>query len=194
MSSIISSKDKSLEDFLSRLIYLGGNLGIKPKIKQYVDIEEFIVEATLFMDVDSRTTQCILNWIYFVSPYLSPSKLRRVLKMSEYNAKYLGQFVQVIESHSLNAQNWAILDEFVLKSEKIKFAPNFQKYLKTKPYIFKNCPELQFRMEGHTQVLADLKAYLKKNANFHSLYKIAKDTFNPRNRINYEYALLQYRL
>lgn len=180
------------ENFLHKLVYLGGNLGIKPKIKKYVDLEEFIAGATLYMEKDARTTQCILNWIYFFTPYFSPSKLRRILKVKKYSPKYLYQFINIIESHPLNSQNWDILDSYKSKTRKLKFNPNFEKYLKTKSYIIKNCPEIRFRIEGNNQVLADLKAYLEKNKSFQSLYRIAKDTFNPRNRINYEYELIQY--
>lgn len=179
-------------NFLHKLVYLGGNLDIKPKTKKYVDLEEFIAEATLFMEQDSRTTQCILNWVYLFAPYFSPSKLRRVLKVKKYSPKHLSQIIGVIKSHPLNSQNWDILDSYKSRSKKLNFIPNFDKYLKTKSYILKNCPELKFRVEGNNQVLADLKAYLKKKKKFQSLYRIAKDTFNPRNRINYEYELIQY--
>lgn len=187
-----SLETNRFENFLYKLIYLGGNLGIKPKMKKYVDLEEFIAEATLFMENDSRTTQCILNWIYLFAPYFSPSKLRRVLKIKKYSPKYLYQFIELIKSHPLNSQNWDILDSYKSRTKKFKFTPNFEKYLKTKSYIIKNCPEIKYRIQGNNQVLADLKAYLDKNKSFQSLYRIAKDTFNPRNRINYEYELIQY--
>ena len=183
----------NLDSFLKRLIYFGGNLGIKKPITEYTDIEKFIVDATHFMETDSRTTQSFFNWLHLFAPYISPSKLRRILKEKEdYNSKWLGQFVYILNNHPLNSQNWSILKPFCKKATKYRFSPNSQKYLKATNFILKNCPELKFRVDGNNQVLADLKAYLNKNKKFQSLYQVAKDTFNPKNRINYEYRLISY--
>ncbi len=180
------------QDFLNKLIYFGGNLGIQDPLKRYIDIEEFIADATKYMEVDSRTTQCFLNWLNLFAPFISPSKLRRVLKLKRYNPKWLGIFTLLLKNHPLNSQNWELLKPWISKPQKFAFTPNPSKYLKSTEYILKTCPELKFRTEGNNQVLSDLKAYLKKNRKFQSLYRIAKDTFNPKNRINYEYVLKNY--
>ncbi len=178
--------------FLDRLIYLGGNLGIRPKIKPYVDLEEFIVDSTINLNNDSRTRETVLNWIYLFTPYFSPSKLRRILKVKDYNKKILGQIVDLLESHPLNSQNWLIVRKLADKSGDLKFNPNPGKYLKDTDFILKNCVELRNRVSGMSQVSADLKSYLKKNKKYKSLYQIAKETFNPKNRVNFEYRLLNY--
>ncbi len=178
--------------FLDKLIYFGGNLGIRPPLKDYVDLEEFVTEATNHMQIDSRTTQTFFNWLHRYSPFLSPSKLRRILQGQEYNPKWLGQFLLIIENHPLNSQNWEILKPLCKKSTRFTFVLHQEKYLKTHAYILKFCPELKFRVEGYNHTLADLKAYLKKHKKFSSLYQIAKATFNPRNRINHEFKMQAY--
>lgn len=180
------------EYFLDKLIYLGANLGIRKPLKQYVDLEEFIVDASLFVNQDSRTREAFFNWLYLFAPYFSPSKVRRILKKKDSNPKSLGEFVQLLKTHPLNSQNWNILNPWIKHKHSLKFNLDQDKYLKRSSYIIKTCPELRFRIEGNNQVLADLKAYLFKNKEFASLYMIAKETFNPKNRINYEYRLSKY--
>jgi hypothetical protein len=180
------------EAFLNKLIYFGGNLGIRPPLKEYTDIEEFIIDASKFMSHDTRARQCFYNWLHQFAPYISPSKLRRIIKVKKYNSKELAVFVEILETHPLNSQNWKILKPFCEGNSIKKFIINKKKYLKTNSYILKKCPELKYRVDGNNPVAADLKAYLQKNKKFQSLYMLAKETFNPRNRINYEYELLAY--
>ena len=178
--------------FYQRLVYLGGNLGISKPLKQYIDLEEFIVDASLFIGHDSRTREAFLNWLYLFAPYFSPSKMRRVLKKKASDPKPFGEFIYILKTHPLNSQNWNVLDPWGHHYNSVKFNHDQSKYLKQPSYIIKTCPELRFRIEGNNQVLSDLKAYLAKNKDFISLYKIAKETFNPKNRINYEYRLSRY--
>lgn len=180
------------DQFINKLIYFGGNLGIQAPIKDYVDVEEFIIEATKYYDTDSRVKQTFLNWLHLFAPYISPSKIRRILKIKDFESKSLSIFVSILENHPLNSQNWEILKPFCLERPSYKFKSNYSKYLKTTKYILRNCPELKFKVQGLSPVLSDLKAYLSKNKKFKSLYQIAKETFNPKNRINYEFELLQY--
>ncbi len=180
--------------FLDKLIYLGGNLGIQAPLAQYIDLEEFIAEGTYRLEKDIRIKNSFYNWIYCFAPYFSPSKLRRIIKNLEspYSKETLAEIIAVIQSHPLNDQNWKILLPYGKKSINFKFTPNPKKYLKTNEYILRHCPEIRFRVEGSSPVLADLKAYLAKNKKYKSLYEIAKYTFNPRNRINHEFKLMNY--
>ncbi|MEI8347092.1 MAG: hypothetical protein WCG27_06475 [Pseudomonadota bacterium] len=206
--------------FLNRLIYLGGRLSVDSETIPviYVDLEKFVIDATLFMDIDTRVTTTFIYWLKRYGTLLSPSKIRRIIKASPFNPFVLTVFLAILENRKERQQNWKIIKSFCKKHKKgvELFAtsafisndnrcPYFQhakiiykntpaedemKFLKEKNFILNSCPEIRYRAQGCTQVIADLRAYLNKHE-LKTLYKAAKETFNPRSRINQSYRFIQ---
>jgi hypothetical protein len=173
-----------MDNFIQKLNYLGGNLGLSPSIKEYVDLEVFFIECTLFFDTDDRVKQTILNWLFRYGSLLSPSKIRRLLKSTDYNHKNLTAICHLLISNYIVKQNWQIL--ITKRPTNLKFKSNEKKYLKKTKFVFKNVPELFFRAGGRSQVASDLFAFLKKEK-FTTLYHLAKKIHSPRNRVNQYY-------
>ena len=209
----------NINEFIDKLVYLGGNIGINnQKYKnEYLDLEKFVVDATLFLQIDSRLTRCFIHWIMRYGIILSPSKLRRILKITKYDPYVLTVIISYIENHNQNIQNWEIIKPYCKRKNKSevlfkniplntkkynihflkanlltkKIRDEESKYLKTKSYILNNCVEIYYRSKGFPQVVSDLKAYIKK-VKFKSLYEIAKYTYNERTRINQSYNSLNF--
>lgn len=210
--------DKYL-DFVNKLIYLGGNLGIADISykKKYIDLEKFFVDGTLFLNKEPRVMVTFIHWLRRYGVLLSPSKLRRIIKTNEYDPYLLTIFVSYLEETNIKVQNWKILNPYCkVLTKQERFFRNIpihskiynkhflkanilakpiiydeKKYLKTKEYLLKTVPEIKYRSEGLTQVVADLRAYTDK-IKFKSLYEIAKYTYNERTRINQSYKLLNF--
>lgn len=179
-------------DFFDRLNYLGGNLGLSPKVEEYVDLEVFFLECSMNLNRDVRTSLTILNWLCRYGQLLSPSKIRRIIAKEKFNYCKQGLFVllKFSREQSLVGQNWSILNVYSKRTQRDdfklpkKFKPNFKKYLKTAPFVLENCPEIYWRAHGSHQVASDLKAYLGKHQNYKSLYELAKKIHSPRVRVN----------
>lgn len=182
----------SVHNFFDRLNYLGGNLGLSPKIEEYVDLELFFLECTLNFSRDTRTRMTILNWLCRYAQILSPSKIRRLIIKEglKYCEKGLYVLLTFLRENSLVGQNWSILEVLSERGSgndfrvPKNFRPNFDKYLKTASFVLENCPEVYWRAHGSHQVAADLKAYLIKHQNYKSLYELAKKIHSPRGRVN----------
>ena len=139
-----------MELFIKKLNYLGATLGLSPEIDSYVDLEEFFLESSLYINTDSRVKQAILNWIYRYSCILSPSKIRRMLKFVEYDKVVVNQIVLLLLADRVVKTNWNIL--VTMKHlEAISFKSNEKKYLKSNQFILKTVPEIRLRAEGRTQ-------------------------------------------
>lgn len=177
-----------MDNFLSKLNYLGGNLGLSIKIEEFVDLECVFLESTLYIEKDDRIKQTVINWLYRYGSLLSPSKIRRLTKSHDYDPHILSQLVSHLIEVKIVKPNWQILIEY--KNEKnIKFKENYEKYLKRNDFILKNTPELRYRAEGRSQVIADILAYTQKRK-IKSLYELAKIIHSPRNRVNESYRQL----
>lgn len=174
--------------FLKKLNYLGSTLGLSPEMDSYVDLEEFFLEASLYLNADSRVKQAILNWLYRYSSILSPSKIRRMLKLVEHDKVVVNQIVLLLLANRVVKTNWNILVT-IKHLEAISFKSNEKKYLKSNKFILKTVPELRLRAEGRTQVVADIIAFTQKHS-YKSLYEVAKQIYSPRNRVNESFRQL----
>ena len=202
------------EDFAeltaSRLVYLGGSVTSRlPYSKDYLDIEEFFVEATNAVFSDTRLTRCLEYWVSRYGKYLSPSKIRTVLAKTDYDPRVLGYFIELIDGEKFKRGPFKILNRFIkrgLKNEALFFhmprpkvrdpvwekygliAPVFnreeeEKNLKSMSYVVKNVPELKYRIMGMHIPVADILAYLDRNGEA-SLYRIAKETNTAYSRVH----------
>jgi len=179
-----------LDNFINKFNYLGAAFGVSTQIKEYVDLEEFFLEATLYFEIDSRTKQAILNWCAKYAILLSPSKIRRLSVQIKYNNDSLDFIVQFLLANNYVKHNWSILIKRKIKIV-INFQENFKKYLKSNTFIIKNVPEIRYRAEGRSQVIADILAFTEKKR-FKSLYELAKNIHSPRNRVNETFRQLQF--
>lgn len=216
MISKLNSKNSSneAEDFAeltaSRLAYLGGNITSQlPCPKNYLDLEEFFVEATNAVFSDTRLTRCLEYWVSRYGKYLSPSKIRTVLGKIEYDPRVLGYFIELIDGEKFERGPFKILNSLIKKGKKSEslfshlprpkvqdavwkkhgiIAPVFnpeeeEKNLKNMSYIIKNVPELKYRIMGMHIPVADILAYLDRNGEA-SLYRIAKETNTAYSRVH----------
>lgn len=171
-----------MDNFIKKFNYLGAALGISTQVEDYVDLEEFFLEATLYFESDSRIKQAILNWCARYAILLSPSKIRRLITKVEHNGESLNLIVNFLLTNKYVKHNWSILIKRKTRSRVI-FQENFKKYLKNNIYIIKNVPEIRYRAEGRSQVIADILSFTQKS-NTTSLYQLAKCIHSPRNRVN----------
>ena len=176
-----------MELFIQKLNYLGARLGLSPKINTYVDLEEFFLEASLYLNEDSRIRQAILNWLHRYGSLLSPSKIRRMLKVVDHDKVAVNQIVQLLLANRVVKSNWNIL--VIQKTKLLSFKMNERKYLKSNDFVLKNVPEIRLRAEGRAQVVADIIAFTAKHS-YKSLYEIAKKIYSPRNRVNESFRQL----
>jgi len=216
MNSKLNSKNSSDEaaDFAeltaSRLAYLGGNITSHlPSPGNYLDLEEFFVEATNAVFSDTRLTRCLEYWVSRYGKYLSPSKIRTVLSKSKYDPRVLGYFIELIDGKKFNNGPFKILKTFIKKGKKNEpifshlprpkvadpvwkkyglIAPLFnreeeEKNLKSMSYIAKSVPELKYRIMGMHIPVADILAYIDRNGEA-SLYRIAKETNTAYSRVH----------
>jgi hypothetical protein len=215
--------DKKLRSFLYSLSYLGGRLS-SDKEKSfsgiYVDLESFFIESTLYAGIDSRLCRTLEHWVNRFGILLSPSKVRRILKIlkveTEYNPYILGAWIQKIIQNKRNQNNWNIVKCFSKKySKKVLLfknnphpknpdsiflkqnilAPNFKeeekKYLKNLDFIVNNSLEIKSRIISRNQVLSDIISVKQKLPDL-SLYKIAKITHSDISRVVKENQFLNY--
>lgn len=206
------------ENFLERLAYFGGNIYTAPESVRttYQDLEEFFIDATIFMSKDIRVTQCFLAWLSRYSILLSPSKIRRLLKTKEFDAAVLGAFISLIQETFSHTSHWNILKKYIRKEQNILLFPNLpvpklkqnvhfkkvgivahsfslsiQKYLISPESIPQRCPEIYYRTLGITPVAADLRVFLEKTISPVTAYYIAKITHHHRAQIYHFYKLMQ---
>ncbi|HAZ13377.1 MAG: hypothetical protein A2X86_14870 [Bdellovibrionales bacterium GWA2_49_15] len=197
----------------SHLAYLGGN--ITPHLTsptEYIDLEEFFVEATNAVFSDTRLTRCLEYWISRYGKYLSPSKIRTVLGKTKYDPRVLGYFIELIDGEKFKHGPFKILSSFIKRGKKSEplfshlprpkvqgavwkkyglIAPLFnreeeEKNLKHMSYIVRNVPELKYRIMGMHIPVADILAYLDRNGEA-SLYRIAKETNTAYSRVHRVY-------
>jgi hypothetical protein len=204
----------SFDNFVDRLAYFGAaiNGNFKRFVKEYQDLELFVVESSLNLSSDTRVTQAFLLWAARYGCLISPSKLRRLIREGNpYDPAVLGAIIDIIQVNEGRLQNWKILNSKLKKTkgERSLFPhlprprsglhPMFQKwgilapalnesdrkYLLPTQTVFKSCPELRYRAEGVTLVAADLRAFKDKNpGDEYSLYQIAKQIHQPRAQVN----------
>lgn len=179
-----------MDNFIKKFNYLGAALGISTPTEDFVDLEEFFLEATLYFDSDNRIKQAILNWCARYAILLSPSKIRRLSTQTKYNNESLDLIVQFLLANNYVKHNWSILIGRKIKIL-INFQKNFKKYLKNNVFIIKTVPEIRYRAEGRNQVIADILAFTQKKS-FKSLYELAKKIHSPRNRVNEAFRQLQF--
>jgi hypothetical protein len=176
-----------LDDFILKLNYLGGNLGISPKIENFIDLELFFLECSVHLNQDDRTKQTILNWMFRNGALLSPSKIRRLMKKVSYNQDNVSTLGSFLLTRDIVKVNWKILIKN--SPEQIIFKENAKKYLKQNKFVLTNVPEIRYRAEGRSQIVSDILSYLQKEK-FSTLYQLAHAIKSPRNRVNEVYRSL----
>lgn len=186
--------------FLETFAYLGGKIALEEQgssfDKSFVDIEDFFLESSLYLDNDKRIKNGILNWYFMFAPLLSPSKLRRKIKEKKlYSNNRLKEIILRLKRKNIINHQWDIIDDCLKPNGKEEsllsfFISDFSKYLRTNSYISKNCPELFFRMDGFSPIIADIKAARLKR-NFRSCHELAKVIGHPKNLVYSKVALLE---
>lgn len=201
-------------DLLSLYLYFGisvgsSDLGAADESK-YHDLEKFFLDNTIYLH-SSRSLEGFLVWLKKYGFLLSPSKIRRMLKL-KYNhySPAVGAFLNFIEKyHSVNFDIVTSLCKVektkksfiqnvplsIMKNRNALFEswglviPNFElsesKYLLTNDQIMKKCPELKNRIIMGSVLHSDLYSYLDKCVDKKILtkYQIAKDIFNLRGSV-----------
>ncbi|MGK5086506.1 hypothetical protein WDW86_03015 [Bdellovibrionota bacterium FG-2] len=202
----------SFDEFVNALCYFGGNLasGAGEVRNAYQDLETFVLDATLFMGIDPRVTQCFLVWLRKYGVILSPSKLRRIAQLRKWredcNGAVFGAFLEILEANNRQNKHWGILRKFACKKEPqllfsalprpplnlenalfkkfgyvtYTFHLDDEKYLAPPAAVLARCPEIRFRALGLGIAAADLRAFREKHPDITSLYEVAKRTHHPR--------------
>lgn len=196
--------DEELYLFGSKLSYLGGRVGYEKYNKnEYIDLEEFFLEATRFVFFDERLAICIENWIYAFGFLVSPSKLKKIIETNQfdYDPAVLGVFLDIIENQNKKQISVDSLRKFVKKKKELtyrsrgktkvknkyfdqiwlkyniattEYHEEFKKNLLTFEYIVDKIPEIKYRAQGINHLESDYRAYLDKEGQNHSLRSIAK--------------------
>jgi hypothetical protein len=204
---------KKVERFAHKLALLGGRISYRDKSDlQYIDLEEFFLEATIYIHGDSRLANCIEHWIRKFGSLIGPSKVKGLIEKGfAYNKAILGVFLEIIDENKIKQINTDTLRPYCrpyqrpVKRNKLspylppkyrdpiwekyniithKFHDESKKNLLSNRAILKNCPELRYRILGCTILDADLQAYLEKTKDYKgSINSIAK-------RIHAHYANL----
>ena len=190
------------EEFGSKLRCLGGRISYPERyLNQFIDIEEFFLEATQFVYQSNRLAECIENWIYTFGFIISPAKVKSLIKQGyEYDSAVLGVFCEIISKTDKKQISLTCLKPFIKKKKSktlrnvnslnlspkkpdklwIKFniltnsfKPNHEKFLLDFEYILKKSPEIHNRILGIDIIAADYQAFLKKESNKISLRQIS---------------------
>ena len=199
----MSFSQEEIEDFGSRLSSLGGRLSFERyPVNQYIDIEEFFLDATRFVFVDERLARCIENWVRTYGFLIGPSKLKRLIEKEHYpyDPAVLGVFLLLIVNNEKQL-NLKSLHKFCKKKEtltyrspsKVKVRPTYfdpiwlkyniathnfidesKKNLLNFEYTLKNSPELRYRIENDDITGSDYKAYILRDGRGKSLNQICK--------------------
>lgn len=189
-------------NFINQLAYFGGAITANPSqiSSGYQDLEQFVVDATLMMADDVRVTQCFLNWIIRYGVLLCPSKLRRLLKTSDYDKAVLGAFLLYLTQNDQRPKRWTILQKMTRKKAQkeplfqklpiprsnlnknfkeyglitYSMLPNPSKYLLPADIVLKQCLEIANRAMMIGIVASDVLSLMKKHPNVNTAYEIAK--------------------
>jgi hypothetical protein len=199
-------------DFESKLTYLGGALsGDASRVAtEYLDLEKFFVEATLFMNYDVRVTQTFLNWIIRYGVILCPSKIRRLLIKGTYDSSVLGAFISILIENDQRPRRWDLLNKKPRKGagdqDRLLFqhlpvprelnphfmkfglrapvmSPNPEKYLMPKSVVLGRCAEVRNRSLMMGVVAADILSFLGKHKERLTPYQIAKSIHQHRAQV-----------
>ncbi len=219
------NSEKSQNNFYN-LAYYFGILVFNDKYKlvdheKYHDLEVFFLNATYHAQ-SPRFIEGLITWSMKFGSYLSPSKLRRLIKMKTlYNPQVLGSLLDIIGKKN-NRGSFRIVTKLLQPlSVKQGLAPeskidlvrkpypefykwgviiphyecNEDKYLRSISYLVKNCMEIKNRILIGSAVHADLVTMLQKNKNNLSnlnAYRSAKLIFSERSSVNKIYDDILY--
>ena len=181
--------------------------------EKYHDLEVFFLNATYYAQ-SPRFIEGLITWSMRFGTYLSPSKLRRLIKMKTlYNPQVLGSLLDIIDKKN-NRGSFKIVIQ-MLQPLTVKqglttdsridlvrkpypefykwgiiipyYECNEKKYLRPISYLVKNCMEIKNRILIGSAVYADLVTILQKNKNSLSdlnAYRAAKMIFSERSSVN----------
>jgi len=184
----MTSKDSLKNSFDGNLYlsYMGLSMGSgKTHIREYVDIEKFLLWGTTQFD-SSRFAEGFLCWILEFGEILSPSKIRNLVKSGfEYNPQVLNGILSFMAKRGIKASQLGILKknesfgsldfghgirvrnpmpEF--KEEGISI-PSFKldknKFLRDRAGVLKDNIEIRSRLLFGSCVNADVYSAVKKN-------------------------------
>lgn len=208
-------------NFGSKLSSLGGRVGYeKTYSNQFIDLEKFFLESTLYVFEDERLAICIENWVHAFGFLLSPSKIKKLITKENinYDPAVLGVFLDIIETQNKKQINVSSLRKFVKKKKELtyrskgkvkvkekyfdegwikyniatpSFKEDFKKNLLSLDFIVKNIPELKYRAEGISHLEADYKSYLDKEGVEHSLRSICKRIHGQYSNLHKIYSRLK---
>ena len=198
--------DKKLEQFVARLWYLGGAVTSRASVdfsSVPVNIEAFLLEATLEARKDVRVGQCVDHWTRRYGPIVSPSRLRKIIQSgdTDFDPASLGALIDIISNLKSCHQNFKIIRPFIQRNkkresfyshlpapkkwdstylgygyQKIPYSENMGKFLKNPNFVVRNCPEIGYRLMGLPPLIADIKVWVEKRPGV-SKYRIAKDGY-----------------
>ena len=209
---------ENLQNNFYNLAYYFGILVFNDESKavdheKYHDLEVFFLNATYYAR-SPRFIEGLITWSIRFGLYLSPSKLRRLLKMKTlHNPHVLGSLLDIIDKKNNRGSFQIVIQmlrpltvrqglttdsriDLVRKPypEFYKWGiviPQYEctenKYLRPMNYLVKNCMEMKNRILIGSAVHADLVTMLQKNKdNLNDLnaYRAAKIIFSERSSVN----------
>ena len=197
-----------ISEFQSEAQYFGIAIdsgGLKP-IEGYVDLEVFFLKATYNL-TSSRILEGFLCWLIRYGHLLSPSKIRRLIKLGvPYDSSVMGGFISFLMINNINKKQWLILKAFARKSRQpqpllkgpvpknpnadfLKYNViihnvilNEEKFLTPIVSVFKRCLPLKNRALFGSCVNADVASYLAVHPDARP-YEISKETANHKARV-----------
>ncbi len=219
-------KSENLQNNFYNLAYYFGILVFSDKSKlvdheKYHDLEVFFLNATYYAK-SPRFIEGLITWSMKFGSYLSPSKLRRLIKMKTlHNPQVLGSLLDIIDKKN-NRGSFRIVTKLLHPLNiKLGLTPeskidlvrkpypefykwgiviphyecNEDKYLRPMNYLVKNCVEIKNRILIGSAVHADLVTMLQKNKNNLSnlnAYRSAKMIYSERSSVNKIYDDILY--
>lgn len=204
--------EHEFELFVAKLFYLGGTVTSKLSVdfsSEPLNLEAFFLEGTIYARRDVRVGQSFEHWVRRYGPFLSPSRIRRIIRDNhvQYDPVYLGILIELLESLPGNLQSFGILKNYVKKIkkkelfydhlnqpknldplylkygyQKLPFHKDEKKFLKKTEFVLNNCPELSYRLIGIPALVSDVKVWLEKKPGI-SKYQISRKGYYDISRV-----------
>ena len=81
------------DEFYSRFYAVGSSLNSSTSFNEYVDLEDLFINFLFNINNDDRTYRGIIFWLSLYGKYLSPRKIKKKLKLIDYDPAMLGALV-----------------------------------------------------------------------------------------------------
>lgn len=189
-------------DFYKEFSSVGSLIITGDSKSTYTDLEMLFVNFLDHVFNDDRTYRAITFWLRRYGKFLSPKKLKKLLKKKVYDPRVLNALLKVSDSNfpknefkSLYSEGEAISSsngfklpkrvprsqeflEFGLEAPLVEDDPNEELHsLRTTKWVYENVPEIRNRVMGLTKSVADYRALLEKEKDIKSIYKASKKIY-----------------